>query len=359
MEGNYLISRKPHQIFAPIALIYGAIIRVRNFLYDHHFLTIHPKPDGVKIISIGNIIAGGSGKTPFTIYLSQLLQKNGYRLCVLSRGYGRKSKGVQLVSDGENILLTPEDAGEEPFLIASSLPGIPVGVSENRYEGVQKLVSRFHPEIIIMDDAFQHRKMERDLDIVLHPCFSDPSFTRLLPAGYLREPFSSLGRADCILFTKGSPAECNKQKENLLRKYPHFANKFIHYVTYRNDTVEVFEGDAGFRPVTQIPTDPFVAISGIAHPDTFEDSLIRAGIRFEKHLRYEDHHHYTSGDWERIQKFMQKLNTNQLITTMKDFIKLKPFLHSQKGYQIFVLKIQVRLSDESGFLRFILQSLNL
>src|ERR1700683_2575469 len=182
----------------PLSAIYGAVVRTRNALYDWKVVRAHALQGSV--ISVGNLSTGGSGKTPFVILLGELLKARGIPFDVLSRGYGRKTRGVLLVDPGGE----PRDFGDEPLLIARRL-GAQVVVGEDRYEAGRFAESRFGPQFHLLDDGFQHRGLARDFDIVL--VTPEDARDRLLPVGRLREPLSCLARADAVVLSSGaSPA---------------------------------------------------------------------------------------------------------------------------------------------------------
>ncbi|MAM14078.1 MAG: tetraacyldisaccharide 4'-kinase, partial [Candidatus Marinimicrobia bacterium] len=187
-------------LFFPITLFYWGVIFWRNIFYNFNFFVSRKIP--TKVISVGNITAGGTGKTPAVIYLSQIFKKRNYKVAVLSRGYGRKTAGTQLVTAGKDKVLDWRNFGDEPTLISQKLEDIPIVVDQNRHRGAMYLIEKFNPDIIIMDDAFQHRSIERDLDLVLLNSQAPISDYRLIPHGLLREPIRHLKRADAIILTK-------------------------------------------------------------------------------------------------------------------------------------------------------------
>ena len=192
-----------------LSLAYGVVIRIRARLYAAGVLP--SKALLCRVISVGNIIAGGTGKTPMTIFVAQLLRDKGQRVVVLSRGYrGSMEASGGIVSDGERIFKGPDEAGDEPYLMARVLKGIPVVVGKRRYEAGMMAIARFQPDVIVLDDAFQHLRLKRDLDLVLLDCRSPWGNGYLLPRGLLREPLSALRRAHAIIFTRsrqsGRPA---------------------------------------------------------------------------------------------------------------------------------------------------------
>ena len=152
-------------LLMPLSLLYWCVMFWRNFFYKYNFISKNRL--SCKVISIGNITVGGTGKTPIVLYLCSLLIKQGKKICILSRGYGRITKGTVLVSSGRDPLCKWEDAGDEPFMLAKKLKGVPIAVDENRFRGGVFLVNNYNPDIIIMDDGFQHGSLFRALDIVL------------------------------------------------------------------------------------------------------------------------------------------------------------------------------------------------
>jgi len=194
-SSNYL-----YFILLPITLLYQAIIFIRKIFYKYHIFRTNTLP--CKVISVGNITVGGSGKTPTVEYLSRHLQSKGKKIGIISRGYRRKSKSTLIVTDGITKPQSWQDFGDEPYLLAQNLKNIPIVVGESRYEAGMKMIENFDPDIIIMDDGFQHVSLYRDLDIVLVNSKDTKATHRLIPAGKLREPLSNLSRADLIILSK-------------------------------------------------------------------------------------------------------------------------------------------------------------
>jgi len=178
----------------PFSLIFKLITWIRNRLYDKNIFR-SLKANQCKIISVGNISVGGTGKTPVIRFLADYLKEMGFKVAILSRGYRRKSKGTIIVSDGNETLANLQQAGDEPYLLARQLDSIPVIVEADRYKGARFIQDNFQPDVILLDDAFQHRRLHRDLDIVLVDASVGFGRGFLLPAGFLREPISSLKRA--------------------------------------------------------------------------------------------------------------------------------------------------------------------
>ena len=225
-------------LFFPITLFYWGVIFWRNIFYNFNFFVSRKIP--TKVVSVGNITAGGTGKTPAVIYLSQFFKKRNYKVAVLSRGYGRKTAGTQLVTNGKEAVDDWRNFGDEPTLISQKLKDVPIVVDQNRHRGAMYLIEKFNPDIIIMDDAFQHRSIERDLDLVLINSQAPISDYRLIPHGLLREPIRHLKRADAIILTKSN---LGKPEQKLISKVkksnlPVFYSTIIHnhFFTINNET---------------------------------------------------------------------------------------------------------------------------
>ncbi len=184
----------------PLTGLYGLAIEIRNLLYDKR--CIKTSKFDIPVISVGNLTVGGTGKTPFVIYLAQYLKESSLSVGIVSRGYGRKTKGTVIVHDGKSILSSHDESGDEPWLIASALKSVPVIVDEDRTQGIQTLIDKFPVDVVLLDDAFQHRRAGRDLDILLINSRESSGNYHLLPGGKLREPLRQSRRASLIVHTK-------------------------------------------------------------------------------------------------------------------------------------------------------------
>ena len=291
----------------PLSAIYGSAVGVRNALYDHRFL--RSKSLQGSVISVGNLSSGGSGKTPFVILLGELLKSRGIRFDVLSRGYGRRTRGVLLVDPGG----LPRDFGDEPLLIARRLQA-PVVVGEKRYEAGRFAESRFGPQIHLLDDGFQHRGLARDFDIVL--VTPEDARDRLLPAGRLREPARSLERADAVVLTSGALPE----------SFP-------------------LEGKTVWRvrrgiAAENVPPRP-VVFCGIARPRNFLLQLRAAGIDPVAEAFFRDHHAYTEKDVRDLLQLRQRSEAGGFITTEKDAVNLGGYLDALAPLGIVPVKMEL------------------
>lgn len=296
----------------PFIFPYAFGVSLKNFLYDKEIKK--PKKLPVPVISVGNLSVGGTGKTSFVIHLANLLKEK--RVCILLRGYKRKSKGILSVSEYGKILTNWEKAGDEAYLLAKLLPHACVVVAENRYEGGLFAIKRFNPELIILDDGFQHRKLHRDLDVVLLKKKDINDY--LLPYGNLREPLSSLKRADILIlsYQDVEPFEFRMEKPTF-KMFREF-NSLL---------------DADFREITleHLRDKEVIAFSGLGDNEQFLKTLKKLGFRVKEFISFPDHYDYRD--------FKPKKDEIYL-TTPKDLVKLQ-------GYKnIFALNFKVKVDKE-------------
>ena len=272
----------------PLTGLYGAVTSLRNTLFDRGVLSSRRLEQPV--VSVGNLSVGGSGKTPFVIALGELLKARDIRFDVLSRGYGRKTRGVLVVeSDGK-----ASDFGDEPLLIARRL-GVPVIVGESRYEAGRVAERKFQSQLHILDDGFQHRSLARDFDIVLMT--ERDLRDRLLPSGRMREPLSSLARADAIVLPRGLPLESRMLAQKLFWRIER----------------ELL--------LTNPPSRP-VVFCGIARPEQFFTQVRAAGITPAAEIIFRDHHAYDLDDIQALIRASRDSQADGFLTTEKDAINL-------------------------------------
>jgi tetraacyldisaccharide 4'-kinase len=272
----------------PLASIFGVGVRVKNTLYDREIFGAQKLKGSV--ISVGNLSTGGSGKTPFVLMLGELLKARAIKFDILSRGYGRRSSGVKLVDPSG----TPEEFGDEPLLMARRL-GVPVVVGESRYQAGVFAEQKFGPQFHLLDDGFQHRALARDFDIVL--LSSEDAGDRLLPAGRLREPLTSLRRTDAVVLTNATSPE-----------------------SFPLDGKLVWQVQRGILP-RDVPPRPMV-FCGIARPAGFVSELRSNGIEPVAENFYRDHHSYTEQDVRDLMEIRRQSDAGGFITTEKDAINL-------------------------------------
>lgn len=290
-----------------LSSIFAVGVRTRNALYDKGRIHIHHLQGPV--ISIGNLSVGGSGKTPFVIALGELLKARGINFDVLSRGYGRKSRLVSRVDPAG----VAQDFGDEPILIARKL-GVPVVVADDRYQAGRYAESKFGPQIHVLDDAFQHRRLARDFDIVL--VTPDDVNDRLLPSGRLREPLASLQRADAIVLTTGTTE-----------------------ADFSLNGKMIWRAKRGIIP-GDLPRNP-VVFCGIARTKPFLTQLRLFGVHPAAEAIYRDHHSYTESDIRDLLRIKEQSAADGFVTTEKDEINLGPLRDRLQPLGVAPLKMQL------------------
>ena len=311
---------------------------MRNHLYNTGLLNI--KKLGCKVISVGNITVGGTGKTPMVIMLTQLLKENGYSPAILSRGYGGKKKqAINVISDGKNILMGPATAGDEPLLIAQSLDGVPVITGADRCLTGTYAVEHFGADVVILDDAFQHRALHRDVDVVLLDRNRPFGNRFLLPAGTLREPLTALKRSDIVVLTGIEGTQSESSQRILVERHTGHIPIFDGYRRPKN----IIKADTGHKyPLDYLYGKKVCAFAGIAEPEYFEKMITALSCHATEFILFPDHHVYTIEDIEKINNISQECAAPLILTTEKDAIKLIDFGDFCKN--IYVLSIEMSVS---------------
>ena len=332
------------KILLPISLIYHIVLKIRHKLFDWGILKV--RQFDFPIICIGNLCLGGTGKTPTTEYLINLL-KGQFHVATLSRGYGRKTKGFVLADESANY----EAIGDEPYQYFRKFNDIQVAVDENRAEGVQKLINQANPpEIILLDDAFQHRQIQAGLNILLtdYNCLYSEDF--LLPAGTLRDIRSAAKRADIIVVTKAPEKLSDNEFERLKSRLKTSDNQnvFSSYLTY-GALVPLNEKA---KSIDLNDVSCAIALCGIAKPAPFVEE-IRKRFSEIKQLIFNDHHDFSAGDMEKIVKTFETFGKQKaiIVTTEKDASRLmkNSYLCQFNNLPIFALPIEVRFHQEEAF----------
>ena len=329
-----------------LSYIYGFGLRVNLWMYKAGILSAR-KLDCC-VISIGNITVGGTGKTPTAQRVAMTIKKMGYRVAVLNRGYrAHWDKPIGVVSDGEKIYMTSYEAGDEAYLMAKTMPGVPVVIGRNRAVTGSYAVEKLHAEVIIMDDGFQHWQLKRDMDIVLVDTQNLFGNGVLLPGGAMREPLSHLNRADILLFTK-SDRSSQLTRANLaesIRRYNKTA-PIVESIHHTKEFVKIADRYKGFqeKPISleELEGKRVVVFSAIGNPLSFEQNVSGCGLEIAEALRYPDHHDYDMPEMQYIGERARELRVDALITTGKDAVKIPTeFIYSNHEIPLYVMNMDI------------------
>jgi len=315
----------------PFAVIYGIIIRVRNFLYDVNFLK--SKSYDIPVICVGNLSVGGTGKTPMIEYLLNLLSPN-YKVVTLSRGYGRKTKGFILLSGKENAT----EVGDEPLQFKTKFQDVLVAVDEDRQHGIELLKNNLKAKIILLDDAFQHRKVRAGLNIVLTKYDNLYINDFMLPTGDLREPIIGVERAQLIVVTK-CPKDLSLKERGRIRdklRLRNYQKLFFSYIDYSEMT---YAGNSA-EPISNLEEKKITLVTGIANPESLLAYLEDLKLNYD-HLKFPDHHNFSNVELEQISK------APLVLTTEKDYMRLKDKI---KHDNLYYLPIKMKMiNNNAGF----------
>ena len=335
------MEKKYRKIFWPFSFLYYGIIHLRNLAFDKKIF--RSASFDLPVICIGNLSVGGTGKSPMVEYLVRLLHKK-YKVATLSRGYKRKTKGFYIANENT----TTVDIGDEPMQFYRKFHDITVAVDEDRVMGIPKILNdRPETEIIILDDAFQHRQVAAGLNILLTEC--DNLYTRdfLLPAGRLRDEKKSSYRADIIVVTKCNKNLSQQQRQQVIEELNPGHSQKVFFTTIQYGTPYSLFGDEN-RELHQ--NDSVLLVTGIADPALME-MHVGSEVFLKKTLRFKDHHVYNGYDIKKIKDEFSALNSSQkiILTTEKDATRLSSFKNALKDLPVFVLPMAHQfLFDETN-----------
>tara|TARA_Y100001970_G_C14173607_1_gene825606 strand:- start:454 stop:1425 length:972 start_codon:yes stop_codon:yes gene_type:complete len=313
-----------------IKIIYSIAVNIRNFMYDSGLLS--PYKSSIPVISVGNITTGGTGKTPFVIFMTNYLKGLGYKPLIVSRGYKRQTSQQILVT--RNHQYQAEEIGDEPFLISQMCHNVDVLVNKSRVEAAkwaEKQNKKY--DCIILDDAFQHRALHRDFNILL--INGDQNMQEYPPQGDLREPFKNIKRADCVVITKAY------QPKNKLFALTEALN------------IPILYAGSSFQIKEQAHPGKGVSFCGIANPSSFLQTLSQLKIKIKEHTSFQDHQKYDEATLGAVEAMLNKNKTTFFYTTRKDWVKLpKEFLRKYTGFCV-----DMYLSIDSSICRLKLKEL--
>ena len=325
----------PALLFFPLSLLYGGVTALRNVCYDIGVFK-RLRVD-CPVISVGNITVGGTGKTPTVQMLVHVLLNRGKRPVIISRGYGRKSKGTVIVSDGRKVIASAAEAGDEPLMLAQNCRGAAVIVDADRVRAAKLAIERFQPDAIVLDDGFQHRRLARDLDIVVVRGKQPFGNGFCLPAGPLREPLTSLARADLLLVTGAE-------------KEPLPINASLPTVKARYEMIDCISASGKAIAGRDLAGKRAVAFCGLGNPNNFYQMMQSAGVNLCRLLTFNDHHSYAERDLDMINKTAQDNQAELILTTEKDWVKLESARLDERWMRVrMVLEVDDLLPIMSRF----------
>ncbi len=324
----------------PLSWIYGGAVRARLWGYEHGWARVYAL--GRPVISVGNLTAGGTGKTPLVIAIGEALLARGVGVTVLSRGYrGRAERAGAMASDGQGSAAPAwEDVGDEPALIAGRLPGAAVIVGANRVAAWRRFAAALPAGVVILDDGFQHLAIAREENLVLWDATEPVDRSALLPSGRLREPWSALSRATAVVITRVEQAEASaveaaarrvrEQRKDLLLFFARFEPRCV---------VEVATGKT--EPLDRLDAARVLAAAGVGRCESFTALLTRSGARVVDAIRFPDHHPYRREDVDRVIGRARQAGADLILTTEKDAVKLDRLV--SPGESVWAVRLDVRI----------------
>jgi len=331
-------------VLPPLSLLYGAVTRTRLSLYRRG--TFHTTKLDRPVISIGNITTGGTGKTPLVEWVARTIASHGKRVCILTRGYGRKDPHLQvIVSDGYGVLASPAEAGDEPYLLATKLTGKSAVISSaDRIAAGEEAIKDFGTECFVLDDGFQHLRLARDLNVVTIDATNPWGGGQLLPYGRLREAREGLSRADCVVVTRcdqaGDVEELSAEIAQLTGQRPIFKSSMrpVRVVSLKS---------AG---ETLAPPARVAAFCAVGNPESFFENVRQLGFEIGLQRSFSDHHVYSQAE---IDSLIKDAGATSLITTAKDAVKLRTLSFTAPCY---VLEIEIAIENAEEFTRLIVDA---
>jgi len=328
-----------------LAGVYDLGARLRRSLYDRGILQAKRLP--ARVVSVGNLTVGGTGKTPVTASLTRLFQAHGKKVAILSRGYGGQNSGVTCLSDGQQIFQKPPQVGEEAYWLARTLPGAAVYTGASRYEAGEIAWEQFKPDLFLLDDGFQHFQLHRDLDIVLLDAAAPFGNGHLLPRGTLREPKSALRVAQVLILTRYQEEHDHRTLTDLQAAYP---DKTVLTATIAPTAARLFPESRLERPAA-LKGQALFAFAGLARPEFFQRTLADLGVQLAGFQPFPDHHAFTQAELANLIRQAEATGAAALVTTAKDWARLGE--RWDAALPLWVLDVEARIDHPERILEFL------
>jgi tetraacyldisaccharide 4'-kinase len=325
------------QLLLPFSLLWEAIYSLRRFAYRIEIFS--SKKFKVPIISVGNLSFGGTNKTPFTLFLSNLLKKENKKVAVLMRGYKGKLENEGGLLNKSSIKKQVCDFGDEAVLLINGNPDLDIIVGKKRSRNLEKFYHQINSDVVLLDDGFQHLAIKRDLDIVLLDSTMDLSKYKTFPVGYLREGFGALSEADVIVYSRCDQVDLEKLKALKSLILPFLRHSVIHVETALSPMGIFNEKRQLVLDLSSLAGKKVFAFCGIANPDTFFSSLEKLGAKVEKKFIFKDHHFFSDKELARMLKEGESKDTI-FLTTEKDFVRIS---ETFKNGRIFYLGAEIKV----------------
>lgn len=345
-----LVPLLPQPIRLALSHLYRLVVSTRMGLYKTGYLKARkvPKP----VISVGNLTLGGTGKTPLVEYIGRVLQAMGYRIAVISRGYGRKTSRPLLVSDGSRLWhADPTLTGDEPLLLAQHLPNAVVAVGADRYKTIQLVEASSPRDVYLLDDAFQHLQIHRSADIVLVDATNPFGSFAFPPQGTLREPIEGLARATAIVITRADRCFDQFHLEQVIRSVAPSVPVFYSY----HEITHVYNPITGEHfPPQKLAGHNVVAVCSIGNPQIFLQDLSHYQAHVSRFYSFRDHYRFRPDDLLRLLAETKASHSEMIVTTEKDWMRIRPVLPSSCPPSFYVARIEARLDDDLRFQKLLL-----
>jgi len=328
----------------PLSGLYGVASRARRALYDKGWLRVHKV--SAPVISVGNVTVGGTGKTPLVAWMAKVLAREGRRGCILTRGYGRlDSRDRIIVSDGDEVLVTAERAGDEAYLLAEELKGCAAVISDaDRVAAAHWAVANLKTDVFVLDDGFQNLRIARNLDILTIDATNPWGNGKLLPAGILREPLGALTRADCIVVTRADAAQQLDELENELVRLSNGVRVFRSRMKLARLRRACSKESSIIED--EVKRSSVAAFCGIGNPESFFALLNRNGYQLCHTRAVRDHHRYVQSDLDRIERESVANGAQALLTTAKDEVKLRSI---NMNLPCYAVDIEIEIEESEAF----------